>query len=165
MTDDIVDIDAFAKQLEGVTEAANEAAASAASAPTAPSGKLEAELRKTDASGCLVRMANGDVLMVPVVEYTGKYFMAADGRPDVMYERKTKGFHAELEQLLNESDSQDDGFDVRRFLEMVYHIFKENYPDATVDHVNTWLGDDVDINDEDGLVMGILRAFRGMSKN
>ena len=69
MSDGMMDVDELAEKLKVVGKAAESAAAGAA--PTAPKGELEAALRKEGASGTLVRMANGVVIYIPVVHYTG----------------------------------------------------------------------------------------------
>lgn len=157
------EMDGFAESLKAVAGGAE--AAAMPDVPTEPSGENEARLRKPDAKGTPVKMANSEVVLIPVVAYTGMFFMDDDGRPDVKYKKAAVQFHDELEVLLSESETTTrDKFDIRRFYEMLFHIFKENYPDVTVDDINAWLGA-VDINDEDGLVTQILATFWGMSKN
>jgi hypothetical protein len=142
-------------------ELAGIAAAVQADMPLEPTGDMEKRLRKAGAVGTLVRVANGDVIYIPVTRYTPRFFTATDGQPDMKFERKSK-FHAELEACLDlVRDEKPEAVTPRFFVRQLLEIFRENYPGFAAEDMNAWLGDIVADNTVLDSIMG---AFNGIKK-
>ena len=158
-TDDL-NLDELAQQLSGVAAAVDKVGP-----PEAPSGEMEARLRKPGASGTLVRMTNGDAVYVPTAEFTSRFFTADDGQPDIKYELVSK-FHDELADLCREEQTADPmTLDMRWMVRMLYHILKENYPGLTPDDMNAWVGEiPMDLQASNPVVTDIFEVFRGLKK-
>ena len=151
--------------LEQVGKAA--AAIEAVSEPTEPSGEMEGRLRRLQPtpSGKLVRMANGDVVYVPVVVYKFTLITGAEG-VETKSHRLTKLENAELTKIL---DAEDDGtaeMSVAWLLKKIYATLCENYPDLKPEDMETWIGPVTsDINDSNPVVTAIIETLAGMRKN
>jgi len=131
--------------------------------PTEPRGEMEKRLRKADAKGTLVEMANGDVVYIPVVEYTAEYFTAEDGDIDARYTLKAV-LHTELCDIIREETSAEDpaSLPMRFWLRKLYHIVKDNYPGLKAEELAIWVGD---MNAENPVVANVTTAFLGIGKN
>jgi hypothetical protein len=128
---------------------------------TAPSGEQEARLRKADASGELVRAANGDVIYVPVCKYSGKFFTTPENKPSVKFLRKSS-FNPALEACLDQRDKMiANQFDMGFFAETLIAILRENYPALTAEEMGVWTGD---IEDGNPTISNIMATFNGIKK-
>ena len=131
--------------------------------PTEPRGEMEKRLRKADAKGTLVEMANGDVVYIPLPEYTVEYFTADDGDIDAKTILKAT-LHTELCDIIREEMGVADpgALPMRFWIRKLFHVLKENYPGLKAGELAIWVGE---MSTENAIVTNITRAFMGIGKN
>ena len=148
--------------LSGLRQVAQ--AVDAAQEPKEPQGETEARLRRENPMGQLVRMANGDVVYVPVVTYHWTIYTADDEiRTAAM--RKTKFQNPKLEELLDIEDAGKSPVSIDWLLKKLLCILRENYPDLKPAEAMIWTGPvSTNINDTNAVVSDIFQTFQGFKK-
>ncbi len=140
-------------------------AAEAAQAPTAPRGEMEQRLRRENPVGQLVEMANGDVVYIPVVTYTVKFFTGDEGKPETTLERQTAFENEALEKIISQEDVGDYPLTFDWLMQKVYQVFRENYPALRPEEMETWTGQiSTNLNDSNDVVTAIIETFTGIRK-